>query len=105
MTIDELQDKRFYIILEALLKGIQIEYRRGWNIFYKDGQLYQTHYNQEKDVRVTHKSEITLHAFIKRFSSVTDAQIKDVYGSLRLYDLQKRLTSLEDNESNSGNGG
>lgn len=98
MRLDELREKRFYILLEALLKGLSIPYHRGWSLFLSEGILYQTFFNKEKKEQITHKSVVTLQSFINYCSVINSKELKKIYGMVKLSTLQKKLIEKAEEE-------
>lgn len=91
MSIKELREKKYYIILEALLKGIQLNFKNGWNIFFSKGQVYQTYYSREHGEQVTHRSDVTLQSFLQHFEGIKDSELKQIYANIKLQALQDKL--------------
>jgi hypothetical protein len=91
MSITELQQQRYFIVLDALLKGIQLAYKNEWSIFYSNGQIYQTYYSKKRGEQVTHKSDITLQSFLDRFKKIENEELKRIFANAKLCALQEKL--------------
>lgn len=92
MSVKELQEKKYFIIFEALLKGIQLEFKNDWFLFYSGGQIYQTHYSKARGEQVTHKSVVTLQSFLQFFEEVSNDKLKRVWANIKLSNLHDKLT-------------
>lgn len=90
MTIIEMQKQKYAIILEALIFGVPIKYGDGWQLIFQNGIIYEVSYNIQNE-KVVRKSTITLQEFISNFKEITDANLKRIFGDIRLHKLQKRL--------------
>ncbi len=92
MTNDNLYKDRYKIVFDALLIGITIEYKMGWSIFYSNNILYQGFSHPESKKNTIHKSGITLSEFINFVNSLDINFVKKLYGDIRLFKLQDKLT-------------
>lgn len=91
MKITDLREIRFSIILDSLIKGLKIPYKRDWVLWFDGNILYQIFYNKELEREIIHKSGIELQSFIDFCGNLSDFQLKKIYGNLKLLNLQKSL--------------
>ena len=95
MMIEEIRANRVSIFLEALDEGMSMFYKLGWFIFYKDGVLYQTSFSEHLERDVTHKSDISINALLEHIHSLSDDELKNIYGGIRLLRMQRKIYDRE----------
>jgi hypothetical protein len=91
MTLDELKRNRVSICITALQEGVSIPYKVGWSIFFDNHVLYQTCYSSTLQRNIIHKSGITVTEFLNFINSISDDQLKILYGNISLVRLQRKL--------------
>jgi len=95
MDINSMRKEKYAILLEALCLGVPIKYGEDWQLIYQDDKLYEVSYNIINE-KVSRKSTITLQEFIQNFKDISDKDLKNVYGNIRLCKLQRKL--IEENK-------
>lgn len=96
MTADEYNDNRYVIVIQALKLGLHVPYKHDWDLFYNNGQVYQSHINNKSGNKVVHKSAVTLTEFLNFVDSLDITRLKRLFGDTRLIQLQNKL--IKDNE-------
>lgn len=91
MDIKLLQKNRFLIILDALLKGIIIEYKNSKSLFYYQKCIYETFYAKSSGRQITRKSEVSFQDFLNQFNKIDNKKLKRIYGDIQLFKLAKKL--------------
>lgn len=95
MSVKEIYQNRYSLAIEALLLGLEVEFKNEWNIFYSNGQLFQSYYSKEDNKNIVHKSEVSLQSFLQKFESCEIQEIKKIYSNIKLASLQNKLLKLE----------
>jgi L-cysteine desulfidase len=90
--IKSMLDKRYEIVLEALLMGIPIRYNQEWDLIYHDGSVYECFFNKKDGDPVTKKSQLTLADFLRLYDKISYKDLKTIFANIRLHKLQSRLT-------------
>jgi hypothetical protein len=90
--------QKWAIIFDALSLGVPIRYSADWDILFdpKTNKLYEIFFQRPQGEDVSRKSTITLNEFLSHYQNISDAELKTIYGNIRLFRLQKRL--IEENK-------
>lgn len=97
MTISELRENRFFVIFNALLKGIKIKYNSGYYISLVNNKVYLSKYNENFEEYQTKESpELTLQSLLDFCNNIEDSDIKKIYSFSKLKDFQSKI--LQRNE-------
>jgi uncharacterized protein with von Willebrand factor type A (vWA) domain len=98
MDIKQMQEDKYFIVLQALLQGIRLEFKNRKSLFYYNNFIYESYYNKAKGKQITHKSKVSLESFIKYFQKIDSKALKRIYGDIKLYKLAKKLNGKLANE-------
>lgn len=99
MIDTEFHKHKLSIVADALQLGLEIAYKNGWYLFFRNGELYQANYEFNNGQPIIHKSAVGLNEFIKFSLSLNLEEIKKIYGDSRLISLQNKLLE-KDKEQN-----
>lgn len=91
MNIMELQEQRYYIVLEALLMGFPIKFNSNWDLVLHEGTIYEIFFSKKNGEEVTRKSKLALQDFLDNFGSISDHDLKQIFGNIKLHKFQQKL--------------
>ena len=98
MTAQELRENRFFILFDALLKGIKIRYIDGNYLSIVNNKLYLSKYNNNlEEYSITEARDITLQSLLDYYDGMDNEDIKTVYSSSKLRDFQDKIIKRGNN--------
>jgi hypothetical protein len=91
MDIAEIRQTRYFLSLDALLSEIPIPLDDKWHVVLYKGNICKTRFNKLKKKQIYKEIDFSLKDFLTTCELYSDHNLKYIFSSLKLLNLQNNL--------------